>query len=228
VYLNTQVWSVISGAATPEQARQAMQTVHARLATPYGLMLSAPPFAKTPIDVMRAVLFNAGIKENAGIFNHTQGWGVMAECLLGNGDRAYAYYRAAMPASYNERAEIRQCEPYVQAQTTYSTFSPRAGNARTSWLTGAAAWAYFSAVQSILGIRPEIGGLRIDPCIPSEWPGYKAVRVFRGKRVEIEVRNPRGICRGVAEMIVNGERLDGSLVPVEKLKDDNQVMVVLG
>jgi len=228
VYLNTQVWSVISGAATPEQARQAMQTVHARLATPYGLMLSAPPFAKTPIDVMRAVLFNAGIKENAGIFNHTQGWGVMAECLLGNGDRAYAYYRAAMPASYNERAEIRQCEPYVQAQTTYSTFSPRAGNARTSWLTGAAAWAYYSAVQSILGIRPEIGGLRIDPCIPSEWPGYKAVRVFRGKRVEIEVRNPRGICRGVAEMIVNGERLDGSLVPVEKLKDDNQVVVILG
>lgn len=228
VYLNTQVWSVISGAATPEQAYQAMQTVHERLATPYGLMLSAPPFAKTPINVMRAVLFNAGIKENAGIFNHTQGWGVMAECLLGNGDRAYAYYRAAMPASYNDHAEVRQCEPYVQAQTTYSTFSPRAGNARTSWLTGAAAWAYFSATQSILGIRPEIGGLRIDPCIPSAWPGYKAVRVFRGKRVEIEVQNPQGVCHGVAEITVNGERLDGSLVAVERLKDQNQVVVILG
>jgi cellobiose phosphorylase len=228
VYLNTQVWSVISGAATPEQARQAMETVHTQLATPYGLMLSAPPFVKTPIDVMRAVLFNPGIKENAGIFNHTQGWGVMAECLLGNGDRAYEYYRAAMPASYNDRAEVRQCEPYVQAQTTYSTFSPRAGNARTSWLTGAAAWAYFSAAQSILGIQPEIGGLRIDPCIPAAWPGYRAVRIFRGRRVRIEVRNPRGVCRGVAELTVNGERVEGALAPVEKLLDDNQVVVVLG
>ena len=102
VYLNTQVWSVISGAATPEQAKRCMETVKEHLATPYGLMLSAPPFVKTPIDVMRAVVFNPGIKENAGIFNHTQGWGVMAECMLGNGDRAYEYYRASMPAAYND------------------------------------------------------------------------------------------------------------------------------
>jgi cellobiose phosphorylase len=112
------VWAVISGAATPEQAARCMQTVKDKLATPYGLMLSAPPFVKTPIDVMRAVVFNPGIKENAGIFNHTQGWGVMAECMLGNGDRAYEYYRAAMPAAYNNQAEIRQMEPYVQGQTT--------------------------------------------------------------------------------------------------------------
>jgi N,N'-diacetylchitobiose phosphorylase len=161
VYLNTQIWSVISGAATPEQAQLCMETVRERLATPYGLMLSAPPFVKMPIDVMRAVVFNPGIKENAGIFNHTNGWGVMAECLLGNGDHAYEYYRSSMPAAYNTRAEIRQSEPYVHGQTTYSTFSPRPGNTRTSWLTGAAAWSYFSATQYILGIRPEADGLRM-------------------------------------------------------------------
>jgi N,N'-diacetylchitobiose phosphorylase len=186
-------------------------------------MLSAPPFVKTDINVMRAVLFNPGIKENAGIFNHTQGWGVMAECLLGNGDRAYEYYRAFMPASYNDCAEVRQAEPYVQAQTTYSTFSPRAGNARTSWLSGAVPWAYFSAVQAILGIQPEIDGLRIDPCIPSSWPGFHAVRQFRGRRVAIEVRNPQGVCRGVTSLTLNGEALPGSLVPVELLAETNQV-----
>ncbi|MEZ4641175.1 MAG: hypothetical protein R3E31_00265 [Chloroflexota bacterium] len=159
VYLNTQVWAVISGAATAEQAEKCMQTVYDKLATPYGLMLCAPPLIKTSIEVMRAVVFNPGIKENAGIFNHTQGWGVMAEWLLGNGDRAYEYYRAAMPAAYNDRAEIRQMEPYVQGQTTYSTYSPRPGNTRTSWLTGAAAWAYYSATQYILGLRPEVAGL---------------------------------------------------------------------
>jgi cellobiose phosphorylase len=228
VYFNTQVWSVLSGTATAEQAARSLQAVKEHLATPYGLMLSAPPFVKTPINVMRAVLFNPGIKENAGIFNHTQGWGVMAECMMGNGDRAFEYYRAFMPASYNDRAEVRQVEPYAQAQTTYSTVSPRAGNARTSWLSGAVPWAYFSAMHAILGIQPEIDGLRIDPCIPHQWPGYRAVRMFRGRRVSINVENPRGVCRGVASLSVNGEMLEGSLIPLDRLKEDNQVIVILG
>jgi N,N'-diacetylchitobiose phosphorylase len=228
VYLNTQVWAVLSGAATPEQAARCMQTVKERLATPYGLMLSAPPFVKTPVDVMRAVVFNPGIKENAGIFNHTQGWGVMAEWALGHGERAYEYYRAAMPAAYNNRAEIRQSEPYVQGQTTYSTYSPRPGHTRTSWLTGAAAWAYFSATQYILGLRPELEGLRIDPCIPGDWPGFKATRRFRNRTIQIEVRNPEGVCRGVKLLTLNGQPLAGNMIPADKLEGDNCVEVVLG
>jgi cellobiose phosphorylase len=219
---------VISGAATPEQAAKSMATVKEKLATPYGLMLCAPPLVKTSIDVMRAVVFNPGIKENAGIFNHTQGWGVMAECMLGNGDRAYEYYRAAMPAAYNERAEIRQLEPYVQGQTTYSTFSPRPGNTRVSWLTGAAAWAYYSGTQYVLGIRPEVDGLRIDPCIPSDWDGFKATRRFRGKSVEILVSNPGHVCQGVKSMTLNSERIEGNLISAELLSETNRVEVVLG
>jgi cellobiose phosphorylase len=228
VYLNTQLWALISGAATPEQASCCMAAVQERLATPYGLMLAAPPFVKMPIDVMRAVVFNPGIKENAGIFNHTQGWGVMAECMLGNGDRAYEYYTASMPAAYNDRAEIRQSEPYVQGQTTYSIFSPRPGNTRTSWLTGAAAWAYYSATQYILGLRPELGGLRIDPCIPSTWDGFKATRRFRGRTIEIEVRNPASVCRGVKTLTLNGRVLSSTLIPADRLDDHNRVEVILG
>jgi N,N'-diacetylchitobiose phosphorylase len=228
VYLNTQVWSVISGAATSEQAKSCMETVHKKLATPYGLMLCAPPFVKTPIDVMRAVVFNPGIKENAGIFNHTQGWGVMAECLLGNGDRAYEYARASLPAAYNLRAEVRQCEPYVQAQTAYSTFSPRPGNTRTSWLTGAAAWSYFSATQYILGIRPEMDGLRIDPCIPSGWDGFSAKRRFRGQVMNIVVHNPQHVSRGVVKMIVDGKPLQGNLIPPGLGGDRHHIEIWLG
>ncbi|MBN2045699.1 MAG: hypothetical protein JW757_11805 [Anaerolineales bacterium] len=228
IYLNTQVWAVLSGAATAEQAEKCLQVVEDELFTPYGLMLAAPPFVTTPVDVMRSVVYLTGIKENAGIFNHTQGWGVMAECITGNGDRAYKYFRASMPAAYNHRAEVRQSEPYVQAQTTYSTFSPRAGNARTSWLTGAASWAYYSATQYILGIRPEIDGLRIDPCIPSDWKGFKAVRRFRGKWVHIEVQNPEGICKGVASVTLNGEALADNLIPADKLVDQNEVLVRMG
>jgi cellobiose phosphorylase len=148
--------------------------------------------------------------------------------MLGNGDQAYDYYRAFMPAAYNDRAEVRQIEPYVQGQTTYAPYSPRAGNTRTSWLTGAAPWAYYSAVHYILGLRPEIEGLRVDPCLPSHWPGFKATRVFRGKTIEIEVKNPNKVCRGVTRLTLNGETVSGSLIPVTRLEAHNQVEVILG
>jgi N,N'-diacetylchitobiose phosphorylase len=228
VYLNTQVWAVISGAATREQAEQAMQSVQDHLATPYGLMLSAPPFEKTPEQLMKAVIFARGIKENAGIFNHTQSWAVMAECLLGNGDRAYEYYRAFMPSAYNGRAEVREIEPYVHNQTTYATCNPNAGKARVPWLTGTASWSYFTAVQYILGVRPEIDGLRIDPCILRSWPGFEMVRVFRGHRLRIKVTNPSGHSRGVSMLKVNGKRVEGNLVPIAQLDDDALIEAELG
>jgi cellobiose phosphorylase len=228
VYFNTQVWSVISGAATPEQMKKALDTVKKTLATPYGLMLSAPPFRKTSIDVMRAIVFNHGIKENAGIFNHTQGWGIIAETMAGNGDRAFEYCKAALPAAWNDRAEVRQMEPYVQGQTTYSKYSPRPGNTRTSWLSGAAAWAYYSLTQYILGIRPEYDGLRLDPCVPSDWKGFTATRHFRGKTLNIEVKNPEGRQKGIREIRLNGEIIPGNLIPADKLKDENTVTAVMG
>jgi cellobiose phosphorylase len=191
-------------------------------------MLCAPPFVKTPVDAMRAVVFNPGIKENAGIFNHTEGWGVMAQAMQGDGDRAYDYLRATMPAAYNDRAEVRQMEPYVQGQTTYSVFSPRPGNTRVAWLTGAAAWWYYAATQYVLGIRPEMDGLRIDPCIPAGWVGFEVTRRFRGKVVRIEVRNPEGVCRGVRSLTLNGETLPGNLLPAERLQAENEVVVWLG
>jgi N,N'-diacetylchitobiose phosphorylase len=219
VYLNTQAWAVISGAATPEQAELALRAMHEQLATPYGLMLSAPPFVHTPKNVMGGVIYNIGIKENAGIFNHPQSWAVMAECLMGNGDRAYEYHRAYMPAAYNARAEIRQIEPYAHSQTTYATCNPNAGKSRVPWLTGTASWSYFTALQYILGIRPEIDGLRIDPCIPREWPGFEVERVFRGHTLHLRVTNPHRKNRGVEWLRVNGQTVPGNLLPLSLLSD---------
>jgi cellobiose phosphorylase len=147
---------------------------------------------------------------------------------LGHGDQAYEYFRAAMPAAYNDRAEVRQLEPYVQGQTTYSIYSPRPGNTRTAWLTGAAAWCYHSATHYILGLRPELDGLRVDPCIPHHWPGFTAKRRFRDTILDIVVKNPGGVCRGVKSMTLNGELLASNLVPAAKLEANNQVEVILG
>jgi len=229
VYLNTQVWAVLSGAASPEQTDLALKAVNEKLATPYGLMLCAPPFVHAPQSTMSSVVFLKGIKENAGIFNHTQGWGIMAEALTGNGDRAYDYCKAALPAAYNNRAEVRQMEPYVQGQTTYSTFSPRAGNARTSWLSGAATWSYYSITQYMLGIRPQYEGMLIDPCINHEWDGFKVGRRWRGRMLTIEVKNLQHVNKGIEYIIVNGERIDSAFVPAEKLKDgNNEITAYMG
>jgi cellobiose phosphorylase len=177
---------------------------------------------------MKATLFNAGIKENAGIFSHTQSWAVMAECLVGNGDQAHNYYRAFMPSAYNDRAEVRQVEPYVHCQTTYSRFNVNEGVSRTSWLSGTASWAYYSATHWLLGVRPETDGLRIDPCIPKAWPGFSMRRHFRGKTVQIEIKNPNGVSSCVKSLTIDGRTVPGNLVPAEKIKDGATIVAVLG
>ena len=228
VYMNTQAWAVISGAATPAQARQALQTLKEQCATPYGITLCAPPFIKANPEIMKATLFNAGAKENASIFSHTQSWAVIAEAMQGNGDQAFAYYRAFMPAAYNDRAEIRQIEPYVHCQMTYSRYNINEGASRTPWLSGTASWSYYTATHWILGVRPEADGLRIDPCIPKAWPGFKMRRQFRGLNLRIEVRNPAGVSRGVQSLTVDGKTVPDGLVPTNRLKDGSKIVAVLG
>ena len=228
IYINTQVWAVMSGAASPAQGRSAMDALKRDLATPYGVMLSAPPFTHTPPTVMGGVIYNHGIKENAGIFCHTQSWAVIAECLLGNGDQAYEYYRAFMPAAYNTRAEVRESEPYVHCQTTYATCNRNAGKSRVPWLSGTASWSHHTALQWILGVRPEVDGLRIDPCIPKAWPGFKMTRVFRGKTLKIEVKNPANVSKGVQSLTVDGKPVEGNFIPLERLKDGAKIVATLG
>jgi N,N'-diacetylchitobiose phosphorylase len=230
IYLNTQSWGVISGHADKYKGRaeQAMQSVNEKLATDYGLMLCAPPYENIPCAEVRSIVFNKGVKENCGIFNHTQGWAVMAETMLGHGDRAFKYFRSSMPASFNDKAEIRGSEPYVYSQYTHSVFSPRYGASRVPWLTGAASWAYYSATQYILGIQPEYNGLKIDPCIPASWKEFTVVRRFRNKTLNIRVTNPNGVQKGVKKIVLNGNEIEGCFISLNKMKKTNDVDVVMG
>lgn len=227
IFLEPQVWAVMSGVGTPEQRQTAMDSVRELLATPYGVEICTPPYRKVPCQEVRAVLFAEGCKENAGIFSHTQGWAAIAECLLGRGDLAYQYYRAYMPAAYNTRAEIRQVEPYVHCQSTHSRYSPKYGVSRNPWLSGTATWSYFSAVQNILGIQPDYDGLRLDPVIPSTWAGFQVTRAFRGATYQIHVKNPNKLCRGVKRMLVDGKEIPGNLLPLAPAGTTVKVDVVL-
>jgi N,N'-diacetylchitobiose phosphorylase len=219
IYLNTQAWAILSGAATPEQSKAALAAVRDHLACEWGVAMCAPPFSKTPVEVMRAVLFNEGNKENGGIFSHTQSWAVLAEIAAGNGDQAYAYYCSFLPAAQNERAEIREIEPYVHCQSTHSQFSEKTGKSRVPWLSGTASWAHHTATRHILGIRPENGGLRIDPCIPSDWPGFTVTRRIRGATLHIEISNPAGRNHGISRLSLDGEEIPGNFIAAELIRD---------
>ena len=227
VYLNTQAWAILSGAASEEQSASALQAVRDRLASEWGVAMCAPPFAKTPVQVMRAVLFNPGNKENGGIFSHTQSWGVLAELAAGDPETAWRYYRSFLPSAQNDRADIREIEPYVHCQSTHSQFSEKFGCSRVPWLSGTASWAHFTATNHLLGIRPEMDGLRIDPVIPRDWPGFTVSRKFRGKTLRIEIKNPNGKNRGVTQLTVNGTPVEGNLVPVQLLQTENTIEATL-
>ena len=223
VYLNTQAWAVLSGAATAEQTRRCLDTVKRRLATPHGVAICDPPFIKTPVEVMRAVLMNPGNKENGGIFSHTQSWIVLAELMRDNHDLAYQYYRAFMPAAQNATADKREIEPYVHCQSTMAPCSPKAGASRIPWLSGTASWACYTAGSWILGIRPAHAGLLIDPRIPSGWEGFTAERMFRNMRIKIRVSNPQRVAGLVRKLVVDGREIEGNLVPVAMLRDGVEI-----
>lgn len=228
IYLNPQSWAVLSGHTRGERAAKVLDQIDKFLATEYGIALLDPPYEKTEHSVVKAPLFNKGMKENAAIFCHTQGWAVIAQTIAGNGNRAYDYYKAYLPAAYNTKAEIRQTEPYVYAQSTNSRYNMRFGSSRNPWLSGTATWAYYAAAQFILGIRPDYDGLIIDPCIPSNWKYFTVERLFRGKKINIIVENPNGMEKGVEKIEINGISVKGNKLPAGILTDENQVKVIMG
>ncbi len=228
MWLNPQSWAVISGFATPEQGETAMESVHEILNTPYGVKLLDPPYIDHMFDGALMHIFNPDTKENGGIFSQSQGWAILAESLLGHGNRAFEYFMESSPASMNDKAEIRVIEPYVHGQFVESTASPYEGRAHVHWLTGTASTVMVGCVEGICGMRPNADGLVVNPAIPSEWDGFTMSKNFRGTHLDIKVENPEHVESGVKTLILNGETLGGNLIPADKLQTENAVTVILG
>lgn len=228
IYLNGQTWALISGFAPPDRARKAMEAVYARLNTRYGIKLATPGYNGYDPKYGGVTTYPPGAKENCGIFVHPNPWAVIAETMLGNGDRAFQYYSQVNPAARNDMIEVYECEPYAYAQNILGDEHPQFGLARNSWLSGTASWSYLAATQWILGIRPEFTGLRIDPCIPSAWKGFSVDRRFRGQMMHIEVHNPMKTCKGVLKMSIDGEAAEEDIIPNDLPGDEHRIEVWLG
>ena len=228
MWLNPQSWAVISGQADADQTVKVLDSVYNNLNTEYGALLMDPPFHAHAIDGALAVGYNPGTKENSGIFSQTQGWIILAEALTGNGNRAFEYYMENCPAAFNDRAEIRQMEPYCFGQFTEGKASPCFGQSHVHWLTGTASTVMVGCVEGILGIRPDFYGLHLSPSVPADWDGLTIEKDFRGKKLVIEVKNPEHKTSGVKSIEVNGAAVEGDYIPADILAEKNDIVVTLG
>jgi cellobiose phosphorylase len=197
----------------PGYPRRALDAVREHLDCDQGLVLLWPAYSRYYLNLGEISSYPEGYKENGGVFCHNNPWVMIGEARLGRGERAFEYYRKICPAYQEGQAEVRRTEPYVYAQMISGRQAARPGEAKNSWLTGTAAWNFVALSQWILGIRPEYDGLRIDPCIPPDWEGFTVERIFRGCRYRIRVDNPQHVSRGVASLRIDGQALEGSLVP---------------
>ncbi len=228
IWLNPQTWAVISGAARDEKAVLALDQVYNRLNTKYGARLFYPAFKEFGLPVARMILFNEGTKENAGIFSQPQGWLILAETIVGNGNRAYEYFNEINPAAMNEHAEIRCLEPYVHGQATEGVDTLNHGRSHVHWLTGTASTVMVAIVNGILGLQPQYEGININPCIPSTWRSFTMKKIFRGKQLDIQVDNSAGVQKGVKHVVVNGKTIEGCHVDYSELAERNSLLVVMG
>lgn len=228
MWLNPQSWSVISKFANAEQAEKAMDSVHKILNTPYGAKLLDPPYKKHYFDGALMHIFNDDTKENGGIFSQSQGWLILAEALLGHGNRAFEYFMESSPAAMNDKAEIRVMEPYVHGQFTESKASPYEGRSHVHWLTGTASTVMVGCVEGICGMRPDADGILVSPSIPSDWDSFKIEKNFRGKKLNITVDNSAHVQSGVSSVSLNGNALKDNYIPANMLNDVNNIVVTLG
>ena len=218
IWLNPQSWAVISGYANSKQAKCSLETVYKRLNTKYGAKLMDPPYYAHAFPGALALTYNKGTKENSSIFLQTQGWLILAESLLGNGDRAFEYYKESCPAYQNENADTRVLEPYCYGQFTESDYSNKFGRSHTHWLTGTASTVMVGCVEGILGIRPDFNGIKLSPAIPKEWKHLEIEKDYRGHHLHIEINRNKN--KGLT---VNGKHMDDNYIPENILKKNNVV-----
>ena len=223
IFIEPQGICVMAGLGVENgNAVKALDSVDDHLATPHGIVLQQPAFSQYYLHLGEISSYPPGYKENAGIFCHTNPWIMIAEAIVGRGDKAFDYYTRINPSAREEISDLHKCEPYVYAQMIAGKDAATHGEGKNSWLTGTAAWNYVAITQSILGIQPTLDGLQVKPVIPSAWSGFEARRMYRGVRYEISVQR-EGTGNDVT-LEVDGQSIPGIIIPLPN-KDVHTVMV---
>ncbi len=207
-------------------AQRALDSVREKLLSEHGVAILTPPYTRYHLELGEISSYPPGYKENGGIFCHNNPWIVLAETTLGHGGRAYDIYRRTCPAYITDQ-KLHHTEPYVYSQMVAGPYAPHFGEAKNSWLTGTAAWTFYTASQGILGIKPDYDGLKIDPCLPKELDELTVTRKFRGSEYEVHILNHAGDEKGAIHLTVDGKPVDGCVIPADGKPGKHHVEAVI-
>jgi cellobiose phosphorylase len=228
IFIESQGWCSMAQVGVEEGlVEKALDSVKKYLDCDYGIVLNNPAFTRYVIEYGEISTYPPGYKENAGIFCHNNPWIIIAETMIGRGERAWEYYKKICPSFLEDISELHRTEPYVYAQMIAGKDAHKPGEAKNSWLTGTAAWNFYAISRFILGVRPTYDGLLIDPCIPQDWKGFEVRRKFRNAEYKIMVTNPDGVNKGVKTILLDGRKLDGNVIPIMK-PGEYLVEVIMG
>ena len=214
IFIESQGWCTMAEIGKEEgMCEKALNAVKERLDTPYGIVLNNPAFTKYVIEYGEISTYPKGYKENAGIFCHNNPWIMIGETKIGRGQEAWEYYKKICPSYLEDISDLHKTEPYVYAQMVAGKDAYKPGEAKNSWLTGTAAWNFYAVSHYILGIQPDYKGMKIDPCLPKDLPAFSIQRKFRGTTYQIKVVNG-AIGKGVKSLTVDGQKVEGNLIPL--------------
>ncbi len=233
-----QSWSVMATSANAAHEAEAMASVDRRLIDWQQRIarLFTPPFDQDGNENPGYIKgYPPGVRENGGQYTHGAIWSIFAWAILGD-ERAAALFDLLNPIRHGDTADAiarYRVEPYVACADVYSE-APWVGRGGWTWYSGSAAWLYRAGLEALLGFKLRGERLRIDPCIPKDWPGFRITYRRRPARsvetcYEIAVENPRRVTRGISRV-----ELDGNALPTSDdipLVDDGRthtLRVVLG
>ena len=234
IWLNPQTWAIIGGVADGDRADRVFDAVETDLEKDIGPLLLSPAYRTPDRFVGYLTRYSPGMRENGGVYTHAATWAVIAAAMIGRGESAYRMYAKLNPVHRGARPDRYCAEPYVTPGNIEGPDSAYFGRGGWTWYSGSAAWLYRAGLERILGVRPALEGLRVDPCVPASWKGFTVVRNFRGARYVIEVKNPDRVQCGVREIRVDGVPCGDGQGPREKVVPpfpaggEHRVEVILG
>lgn len=228
VFLNPQIWAVISGIADEDKACKAMDAVSENLLKDYGALLLYPAYTKVRTDIGYITRYAPGLRENGGVYTHAATWAVWAYALMGNAELAYESYKRICPPNRSNDIDAYMAEPFVTPGNSDGPLSPYYGRGGWSWYTGSSQWLHKVSTHFILGVRPTLEGLEISPCIPKDWNGFTYKRQFRGATYLIEVDNSAHVSTTVKQILIDGKGIVGNVLPDLQDGKEHAVKVTLG
>ena len=226
IFIESQGFCTMAGIGLEEgMVDKALDSCKKYLDCEHGMVLNHPAYTTYHVEMGEISSYPAGYKENAGIFCHNNPWVIIGETVAGRGNDAWDHYTKICPAWIKDQ-QLHKVEPYVYCQMVAGKDAAKPGEGKNSWLTGTAAWNWYTITQFILGIQPTYDGIVINPCIPTTLKEYEVKRVLRDTIFHISVKNPKGVEKGVSQIIVDGQPIEGSIV--KATPGTHQVEVIMG